>query len=304
MRSPASSSTPARFAPQDFFPTKAHRDALLRIPQAAARPLRAALRDARQRTARADAPRIQGDQLPRRARLLPQVHRRRAHAADHPQSGTADSKPGRSASASQRLLDELDAPELLVLALLYHDVGKWRDDNHHVESARMARADVRTPASSTSTRARWWSSSVVEHLKMSVAAFRRDTEDPEVVRQFAELVGVEERLKMLCLMTLADVEAVSPETLTPWREELLWRLSRRYLQPSDARHMATRSSTRPASGVRLIADLIEQRPADLLASEIEVFLQGLPRRYLQLFSRDAVYSHVRRSRGSVPAGRD
>ena len=59
---------------------------------------------------------------------------------------------------------------------------------------------------------------------MSLIAFRRDTEDPEIVRQFAEFVGVEERLKMLCLMTLADVEAVSRETLTPWKEELLWRL--------------------------------------------------------------------------------
>ena len=62
------------------------------------------------------------------------------------------------------------------------------------------------------------------HLRMSLVAFRRDTEDPEIVREFAALVGTEERLKMLCLMTLADVEAVSPETLTPWKEELLWRL--------------------------------------------------------------------------------
>ena len=62
------------------------------------------------------------------------------------------------------------------------------------------------------------------HLRMSLAAFRRDTEDPEIVREFAEFIGTEERLKMLCLMTLADVEAVSPETLTPWKEELLWRL--------------------------------------------------------------------------------
>src|SRR5207244_7943254 len=65
---------------------------------------------------------------------------------------------------------------------------------------------------------------IQNHLRMSVAAFRRDTEDPEIVRHFAELVGIEERLKMLTLMTLVDVEAVSPETLTPWREELLWRL--------------------------------------------------------------------------------
>ena len=59
---------------------------------------------------------------------------------------------------------------------------------------------------------------------MSLVAFRRDTEDPEIVRHFADLVGIEERLKMLCLLTLVDVESVSLETLTPWREELLWRL--------------------------------------------------------------------------------
>ena len=62
------------------------------------------------------------------------------------------------------------------------------------------------------------------HLGMSLVAFRRDTEDPDIVKQFAELVGTEERLKMLCLMTLVDIEAVSPDTLTPWKEELLWQL--------------------------------------------------------------------------------
>ena len=61
------------------------------------------------------------------------------------------------------------------------------------------------------------------HTRMSIIAFRRDTDDPEIVRQLADLVGTEERLKMLCLLTLVDVEAVNPDTLTPWREELLWR---------------------------------------------------------------------------------
>src|SRR4029078_12744187 len=62
------------------------------------------------------------------------------------------------------------------------------------------------------------------HLKMSRVAFRRDTEEPQVVKQFASLFSSEEHLKMLCLLTLADVAAVSPETLTPWKEELIWRL--------------------------------------------------------------------------------
>jgi [protein-PII] uridylyltransferase len=127
---------------------------------------------------------------------------------------------------------------------------------------------------------------------MSVAAFRRDTEDPEIVRQFASLVGVEERLKMLCLMTLADVEAVSRETLTPWKEELLWRLyvdTYNYLTLSYSDEVIDRNQSSHS-------DLIDRRPGDLTAAEIASFLEGLPRRYLQLFAPDAVYKHVRAAR--------
>ncbi len=195
-----------------------------------------------------------------------------------------------------RLLAEIDHPELLVLALLYHDVGKWRDDDHHVESARLAqqmceRLRLDREAAATIDFL------VGEHLKMSVAAFRRDTEDPEIVRQFAELVGVEEHLKMLCLLTLADVEAVSRETLTSWKEELLWRLyvdTYNYLTLSYSDEVIDRNQS-------ALAKVIEGRDADLNDKEIEEFLQGLPRRYLQLFSREAVYRHVRLSRG---LGRD
>ena len=115
---------------------------------------------------------------------------------------------------------------------------------------------------------------------MSLVAFRRDTEDPEIVRQFAGLVGVEERLKMLCLMTLADVEAVSRETLTPWKEELLWRLyvdTYNFLTLSYGDEVIGREARcRPSSSTG--------RPADLSAEQIAAFLEGLPRRYLQLFS--------------------
>ena len=191
-----------------------------------------------------------------------------------------------------RLLAELDRPELLVLSLLYHDVGKWKDENHEAESARMARNMYKRLRLDEPARAAI-EFLVTEHLKMSVAAFRRDTEDPEIVRQFAELVGVEDRLKMLCLMTLADVEAVSRETLTPWKEELLWRLF-----VDTYNHLTLSYGDEVINGHRstLITETIEQRPADLTAQEVESFLHGLPRRYLQLFSRDAVYKHVRLSK--------
>src|SRR5437899_13083719 len=113
---------------------------------------------------------------------------------------------------------------------------------------------------------------------MSLIAFRRDTEDPEIVRQLADLVGIEERLKMLCLLTLVDVEAVNPETLTPWREELLWRL---YVDTYNhlTLEYADERIEHQESGLRT---LIADRPDGVTDPEIPRFAEGLPRRYPQL----------------------
>ena len=137
---------------------------------------------------------------------------------------------------------------------------------------------------------------IKHHLRMSLVAFRRDTEDPEIVKDFAAFIGTEERLKMLCLMTLADVEAVSPETLTPWKEELLWRL---YVDTYN--HLTQRYGDelieRNQAG---LDELLRQRPDDLSPTEITRFLEGLPQRYLQLFPPDAIYRHVRLARDIHP----
>ena len=193
------------------------------------------------------------------------------------------------------VLASLASPELLVLSLLLHDVGKWRDDDHAPESVRMA-GDV-LDRLHVSPEARDMVLFLIRnHLRMSLAAFRRDTEDPEIVKEFAGLVGTEERLKMLCLMTLVDVEAVSPETLTPWKEELLWRL---YVDTYN--HLTQRYGDelidRNQAGLN---ELLAGRPEDLAPSEIAQFLEGFPRRYLQLFSRDAIYRHVRLGRDIRP----
>ena len=186
------------------------------------------------------------------------------------------------------IADGVPSLELLVLSLLLHDVGKWRDDEHAPESVRMA-VDVLDRLQVTEEARDTVLFLIRNHLRMSLAAFRRDTEDPEIVKEFAALVGTEERLKMLCLMTLADVEAVSPETLTPWKEELIWRL---YVDTYN--HLTQRYADelieRNQAG---LIDLLSGRPEDLPEAEITQFVEGLPQRYLQLFSREAVYQHVR-----------
>jgi [protein-PII] uridylyltransferase len=190
---------------------------------------------------------------------------------------------------------ELSRPELLVLALLLHDIGKWRDDDHASESVRMAREVVDRLQMADDAR-EMVLFLIKHHLRMSLVAFRRDTEDPDVVKEFAAFIGTEERLKMLCLMTLADVEAVSPETLTPWKEELLWRL---YVDAYN--HLTQRyGDERIERNQAGLDELLAQRPEDLSVNEITRFLEGLPQRYLQLFTRDAIYRHVRLARDIHP----
>jgi [protein-PII] uridylyltransferase len=185
----------------------------------------------------------------------------------------------------------LPSPEWLVLALLLHDVGKWRDDEHALESVRMAaealeRLQVPSEARDTVLFL------IRNHLQMSLVAFRRDTEDPGIVKEFARLLGTEDRLKMLCLMTLADIEAVSPDTLTPWKEELIWRL---YVDTYNdlTQRYADELIERNQAG---LLDLLSGRPDDVPEMEITRFLEGLPKRYLQLFPREAIYRHVRLAR--------
>jgi [protein-PII] uridylyltransferase len=190
---------------------------------------------------------------------------------------------------------DLEAPELLVVALLLHDAGEAGEENHAVASARLAERLLDEWALADDAR-----ETVLflirHHLRMSQVAFRRDTEDPEIVREFAALVATEQRLKLLCLMTLADVEAVSPETLTPWKEELLWRLytdTYTYLTLQYGDDLIERTQA-------AAAECEARRPADLAAGEVTRFLEGLPRRYLQLFDRRAIYEHVRLARNIHP----
>src|SRR5262249_53774665 len=158
--------------------------------------------------------------------------------------------------------------------------------DHHIESVRQAQRMF--PRLDLAPESRAMIEFLIQnHLRMSLVAFRRDTEDPEVVRQFAELVGIEERLKMLCLLTLVDVSAVSPETLTPWREELLWRL---YVDTYN--HLTLEyADERIEHDLSGVSEVLAGRPADISEPEIRRFLEGLPRRYLHLFERDAIYRH-------------
>ena len=140
---------------------------------------------------------------------------------------------------------------------------------------------------------------VASHLEMS-AAMRRDIFDPANVKSFAEKVGAPERLKMLCLMTFADIKAVNPEAMTPWKSDNLWQLyiaCANYLSRSaDERVHTGQNGASLESATMGPSNLAHLRSlAPVAGKKINVFLEGLPQRYLRIHGASDVLAHAEMS---------
>ena len=119
-----------------------------------------------------------------------------------------------------RLANGFDKMWLLYLAALFHDIGKGRGGDHSLlgkEDAREFCLRHELPAEDRDLVV-WL---VEHHLKMSLFAQKRDISDPEVISEFAALVGDEYRLEALYLLTHADIRGTSPKVWNGWRAKLL-----------------------------------------------------------------------------------
>src|ERR1700735_1895122 len=184
------------------------------------------------------------------------------------------------------LLGELEDPELLYLSLLLHDTGKGVPGGNHVEASLeiaarcLDRLDV-DPGERTVVLFL-----IGNHLEMS-AQLRRDIYNPETVAAFAERVGTPERLKMLCLLTYADIKAVNPEALTPWKAENVWQL---YI---GAANYLNRSADHRVHGDVSDEKLARLRSlAPVMGAKFRDFVEGFPQRYLLVHSAEEVMRHM------------
>jgi [protein-PII] uridylyltransferase len=190
------------------------------------------------------------------------------------------------------MLAELEQPELLYLALLFHDVGKGTEPGNHVRGSLMAVESVFGRLALSAGDRETIRFLIRDHLIMSATLLRRDIFNPETVREFAEKVGTTERLKMLCLLTYADVKSVNPEALTPWKAQMLWQLyaaSENYLTRSLDEDRVHAGEEEKALAQRVLEKLADPSSSALLAA----FLEGFPRRYLLTHAPEDIASHFR-----------
>jgi len=178
--------------------------------------------------------------------------------------------------------------DLLILALLLHDVGKGMPVENHVTGS-LAALDSAAKRLKLSPEERAEIQVLIEHhLDMSATVQRRDIFDPATVAGFAESVTNQERLQRLCLLTYADIHAVNPEALTPWKAEMLWQLfvatSNYFSRTLDRDRLHAHDEVSLLGRIKAFA-------GGGSSQEIERFLEGFPRRYLSVHSPEEIAAH-------------
>lgn len=170
--------------------------------------------------------------------------------------------------------------ELLYLGMMFHDIGKGFGGGHSEIGANLVRTIARRMKLNADDGA------LVEflvrhHLLMTNTAFRRDLEDDRTIFEFAKIMGTVNNLKMLYLLTFADVKAVGPDVWNPWKASLLGEL---YVKALNLLEEAEKGEL-PREDVRAVLRRIHGRVRrHLLAlpqseARVDDFIDKMPDRY-------------------------
>jgi len=174
----------------------------------------------------------------------------------------------------------------LMLGMLLHDIGKAKGHGHVAKGIPLIReltARIGLPPED----AAMVEFLVAHHLTMSHIAQRRDIDDPKTVETFAETVDDPQRLRMLYLLTWADMRAVGPGVLTGWQARILHELYARTLA------RLTGGRVEKPNRTQLAARLHEMLGDDVPTSDVRAHLDMVQDRYLATTGVQRMAAHLR-----------
>ena len=169
---------------------------------------------------------------------------------------------------SSEVVKSIQNRRALYVAAFLHDIGKGRIEDHSIVGARIA--DDLCPrfgltAAETETVA-WL---IRQHLTMSNIAQSRDLGDLKTIRDFADIVQSPERLKLLLLLTVADIRAVGPGTWNGWKGQLLRQLYYETEPLVAGGHTQTGRKERVAQAQSALRAMLADWPAEAVDRFIE-----------------------------------
>jgi [protein-PII] uridylyltransferase len=189
---------------------------------------------------------------------------------------------------SSEIIRTIDNRRALYVAALLHDIAKGRDEDHSIAGARIARElGPRFGLTPSETETAAWL--VEHHLAMSLFAQSRDLNDPKTLRDFGALVQSRERLKLLLVLTVADIRAVGPGVWTGWKGQLLRTL---YFETEPMLGGGHTTLTR-SERVKRAQDALRERLSSWPKDELERFIDRHYPAYWLRTDLDVIAEHAR-----------
>jgi [protein-PII] uridylyltransferase len=188
---------------------------------------------------------------------------------------------------------EIPRKDLLHLAVLLHDLGKGREEDHSDVGMRLAE-EAAARLGFNEQDARTLVFLVHKHLLMAHTAFRRDPYDGNVLLTFARAAGTPAVLKKFLVLTAADIAAVGPGVLTKWKESLLIELYLRTLPEVSGERDASWGVERTA---QLTGEVVQAMPGQSDPAWVKAQLEQFPLRYLYGTAPARIAGHLAAIRG-------
>lgn len=178
---------------------------------------------------------------------------------------------------------------ILHLALLLHDAGKGYDEDHSEVGLRLA-GDTAERLNLSEHETETLKFLVHKHLMMAHLALRRDLDDDTVIAEFAAEVGSVEVLKMLYVLSCADLAAVGPGVLNDWKQSLLtemYKRARSQLAGDYAGSQLGKSVIEAIDYAHEVADDAEE------ADRLDDAIRRLPSNHLASRTKEELIAHLR-----------
>jgi len=198
---------------------------------------------------------------------------------------------------ASEVIHKVQSRRALYVAVMLHDIAKGRGGDHSEIGAEIALSLCpRLGLSPEETESVSWL--VRHHLLMSATAFKRDLDDPQTIVRFVEAVQSPERLKLLLVLTCADIRAVGPNVWNNWKATLLRELYQRADEHmSGAQNTATRDARVGAARDALLARL-----SDWPEDARERVVSSAPPAYWLGYDTDTQERHMRFIRAAAAEG--
>ena len=194
---------------------------------------------------------------------------------------------GEELPLSTGLIPHIQSRAELYLALFFHDLGKGREGHHsEVGADLVAQAGPRLGLTLGQIETVAWL--VRHHLLFSTTAFRRDLDDPKTIADFADIIQSPERLRLLLLLTVADIRAVGPNVWNGWKGQLLRTLYQETLALIQGAEVGPLREAR----VEAAKEAFKQAVTDWDEAELAAYLDRHDPRYWTSFDTPAHLRHL------------